>query len=46
MIDDSYLPCNSCGIWVDDGNLKNGDYHCHDCIDKPINKVEKTEDES
>jgi hypothetical protein len=31
---DGYYPCNSCGVYVDDGSFKNKKYLCHDCIDK------------
>lgn len=29
-----YHACSMCGIIVDDGNIKNNDYYCSDCLDK------------
>ena len=43
--DEPYEECADCGVYVDDGNFKNGKYLCHGCIDKPNNKVEKTDQE-
>lgn len=31
---DGYLPCGTCGVWIDDGSYSNGSYLCHDCLDK------------
>ncbi len=43
--EDSYEKCADCGFFEDGGNFKNGKYYCHDCIDKPNNKVDKTDQE-
>ena len=29
-----YESCEKCGVLVDDGNIKNGEHLCHECIDE------------
>ncbi|WP_336823322.1 hypothetical protein [Sporosarcina sp. USHLN248] len=31
LLEDGYKPCASCGVLIDDGRVKNGEYLCRDC---------------
>lgn len=38
FIEGNYQPCSICGVYADDGGLKDGRFTCHDCLDnKKIN---------
>jgi len=30
----NYQPCSICGIYADDGGLRNGMFTCHDCLER------------
>jgi len=30
----NYQACSNCGIFADDGGIKDGKFICHDCLEK------------
>ena len=45
MLEDGYCPCATCGVWVDDGSVRNGKYLCHDCMDNLMEQAKQSDKE-